>query len=154
MTYRDVCRPGTPAGGRVREDDVHLLPGETAEQHNAGGPSPGIQRFISQGVHGGPPNNNPPKPPGFPTGVVVDTWPGRRHADVHYEGRAADIYFNYDDARQRGYGDWLFNYCVANCVQFGVQGVIFGPRQWFSEVRGGQVFLGLTGNTTIMFTWS
>ena len=139
MPYTNVCRRGRPAGGRVRQDDVRRREGESDQDHNAGGPSPGIINFVQQVVRGTPPVNNPPKPAGFPSGVRVDTWPGRGRADVHFEGRAADVYLSYQDSQERIFGDWLFDYCVANCVGYKIQGVIFGPRQWFSEMNGGQV---------------
>ena len=140
MPYHNVCRRGRPIGGKVRQDDVRLLPGESLAQHNAGGASPGILRLIREVVRGTPGINVPPKPAGFPSGVRVDTWPGRGHADVHHEGRAADVFLDYKNATQRSYGEWLFDYCVANCVRYGIQGVIYGPRQWFSEMHGGRVF--------------
>lgn len=109
------------------------------ERHNAQGPSPGILRFIQEVVMGIPLVATPPKPPGFQT-RRIDTHPGRHNADVHLEGRAADVYFNYNNATERVYGDWLFDYCVANCVRYKIQGVIFGRRQWYSEMNGGEVF--------------
>ena len=135
MPYHDVCVPGRPAGGRVREDDPH---GSIPAAHDAGGPSPGILQFVRDVVRNTPAFNYPPKPAGFPVGCRVDTYPGRSKADVHFEGRAADIYLDY--ATQQAYGDWLFDWCVQNCDYFKIQGVIWGTRKWYSEVNGGREF--------------
>lgn len=136
MAYRDCCVRGRPAGGRVREDDIPS--GAASSAHNAGGPSPGIVQFVQEVVRGVPFYNTPPKPAGFPSGCRVDTYPGRGNADVHYEGRAADVYIDYKT--QQAYGDWLFDWCVTNCTYFHIQGVIWGPRKWYSEVNGGREF--------------
>ena len=136
MAWRDVCVRGRPAGGRVRQDDVPR--GSRARDHDAGGPSPGILRFIREVVVGTP-ALAPVKPKGFPAGLRVQTSPGRGHADVHYEGRAADVFLSFTDAKQRECGNWLFDWCVANCRAYKIQGVIFGDRQWFSEMAGGRI---------------
>jgi len=128
------CLQTRPAGGRVREDDVH---GTDAAAHDAGAPSPGILKFIRDVVRGGPPSATPPKPDDFPGSTLVETYPGHSAADVHFEGRAADIYLDYTDAAQRPFGDWLFEFCVANCETYQIQGVIWGDRQWFSEAGTG-----------------
>lgn len=116
------------------------------ESHNAEGASPGILRFINEVVRNTPPINAPPKPAGFLNHVRVETYPGRHNSDVHLEGRAADVYFNVHDERERLFGNWLFDYCVANCERYKIQGVIFGTRQWFSETRGGREFLRTQGD--------
>jgi hypothetical protein len=135
MAYKNVCIVGSPAGGRVREDDIPG--GASAAAHDAGGPSPGILKFIDEVVRALPNPNVPPKPTSFPPHVDVDTYPGRGNADVHFEGRAVDVSLNYSS--QQAEGDWLFDWCVANCTRYRIQGVIFGPRQWFSEAAGGSV---------------
>ena len=136
MPYHDVCVVGTPAGGRVREDDPH---GSNASAHNAGGVSPGLQKFLDEVVNATPTPNTPVKPLNYPATVRVDAYPGRGNADVHFEGRAADIFFNYNDTTQRSFGDWLFDWCVTNCTVYKIQGVIFGTRKWFSEVNQGAI---------------
>jgi len=120
----------------VREDDVPRS--DPPSSHNAGGPSPGILRFIHEVVDGTPQINIPPKPAGFRS-RLNDHYPGRGNADVHYEGRAVDVHLNYNSPVERAYGDWLFAYCIANCQTFQIQGVIWGPRRWFSEAHNGQV---------------
>lgn len=109
------------------------------ENHNAQGASPGILRFIREIIENQPKYNIPPRPADFYY-KRIDTHPGRHHADVHLEGRAADVYYNYHNPDERRMGDWLFDYCVANCHIYKIQGVIFGRRQWYSEMNGGQVF--------------
>jgi hypothetical protein len=136
MPYKDVCVCGNPAGGRVREDDPH---GSDPRTHDAGGISPGLQKFLDEVVSATPAINVPPKPLNFPPNVRMDTYPGRSAVDVHFEGRAADIFFSYVDPAQRVFGDWLFDWCVANCTIYKVQGVIFGKRKWFSELNQGKV---------------
>lgn len=138
MAWRDVCVRGRPAGGRVRQDDVPRGAERTA--HDARGPSPGILRFIREVVAGSP-SLAPQKPHTFPSGLRIETYPGTRHAfpDVHFEGRAADVYLSFRDPKQREYGNWLFDWCVANCRVYKIQGVIFGDRQWFSEMAGGRI---------------
>jgi hypothetical protein len=138
MPYRDVCIRGRPAGGRVRQDDVPR--GANPADHNAGGPSWGILGLIQGVIRDTPIPNDPPQPGDFPNDCRVDHWPGRGNADVHLEGRAVDAFFNYRDPTERVWGDWLFDWCVANCELYGIQGVIFGDRQWFSEMHGGRVF--------------
>jgi hypothetical protein len=138
MPWKDVCRRGNPAGGRVREDDVKT--GDDPAGHDAGGPSPGIVRFLDEIVFNVPGWNDPPRPGDFPTNPRVETYPGHGAADVHFEGRAADIYLSYISPAERVWGNWLFDYCVQNCSAYKIQGVIYGDRQWFSEVRGGQEF--------------
>jgi hypothetical protein len=69
----------------------------------------------------------------------VQNYPGRGHPDVHLEGRAADIYLNFDNPEQRAAGEWLFEFLVHNCRHYGIQGVIYGDRRWFSEQRGGVI---------------
>jgi hypothetical protein len=134
MPWNDVCTPGRWVGGRVRQDDVAR--GASAADHDAGGPSPGILQFVQEVIRTSPQSNNdPPKPDDFPTTCRVDTYPGRGAADVHFEGRAADVFLDYSS--QRAHGDWLFDSCVQNCEYYKIQGVIWGPRQWFSETRGG-----------------
>lgn len=107
--------------------------------HDAGGASPGILRFIEEVVRRTPSTNVPAKPGDFPIDVRIETHPGRRSTDVHLEGRAADVYFNISYPNQLRWGSWLFDYCVANCERYKIQGVIFGKRQWFSETQGGQI---------------
>jgi hypothetical protein len=136
MPYKDVCVCGHAAGGRVREDDPR---GSDAASHDAGGTSPGMLKFLAEVVNATPLNNVPPKPLNFPANVRIETYPGRSAADVHFEGRGADIFFNYADTTQRTFGDWLFNWCVANCATYKIQGVIFGKRKWFSELHMGKV---------------
>jgi len=138
MAWRDVCRRGRPAGGRVRQDDVNRSDPPSA--HDAGGPSPGIVTFVQEVVRLDPPWRTPVKPADFPTGCRVETYPGHSAADVHFEGRAADVYLNYNDADGRRWGDWLFDWCVENCRIYQIQGVIFGGRQWFSEMHAGEPF--------------
>ncbi len=138
MPWRDICRPGRPAGGRVRQDDVNRS--DPAAQHDAGGPSPGILIFVEEVVRRSPPWQYPAKPADFPNGCRVETYPGHAAADVHFEGRAADVYLNYNDPSGRIWGNWLFDWCVDNCRIYKIQGVIFGDRQWFSEVHGGAPF--------------
>jgi hypothetical protein len=139
MAWKDVCRRGRPAGGKVREDDVKAS--DPLAEHDAGEPSPGILTFIQEVVRGNPPWRFPEKPDDFPTACFVETYPGRKvQSDVHLEGRAADVYLNWKDPDGRRWGDWLFDWCVDNCRTYQIQGVIFGDRQWFSEARGGTVF--------------
>jgi hypothetical protein len=131
MAWRDVCRRGQPArGNTVREDDVR---GGAPAAHNAGGPSPGIVKFIQEVVRTTPFPNLPPKPNDFPVWCSVDDYPGQSAADVHFEGRAADVYLNKNVASQKIAGDWLLDWCVANCQAYQIQGAIFDTRQWFSE---------------------
>jgi hypothetical protein len=137
MPWKDVCRRGQPAGGRVRQDDVKRS--DPPDAHDAGGPSPGILNFINDVVRSDPPWHTPEKPADFPTGCRVDTYPGYGASDVHFEGRAADIYISYTKPSEKVWGDWLFDWCVDNCKIYQIQGVIFGDRQWFSETHGGQV---------------
>jgi hypothetical protein len=138
MAYRDVCRQGRPVGGRVRQDDVNGR--DRAALHDAGGVSPGLVRFIEQVIRVSPMGRPPPKPHDFPSATVhLDTYPGRGHADVHFEGRAVDVFLHFDRPADRIHGEWLFDWCVANAELHGIQGVIFGPRQWFSEKEGGAV---------------
>lgn len=116
------------------------------EAHNAGDASPGILRFIEQVIRNTPAINVPPKPANFPANVRVQTHPGRHNADVHFEGRAADVFFSFHDSGKRVFGDWLFDYCVANCERYRIQGVIYGTRQWFSEMNGGRIFARTQGD--------
>ena len=141
MVWRDVCVRGNPIGGRVREDDPH---GTDPKLHDAGGASPGIEKFIRDVVRTTPAINTPPKPSDFPTWVYVETYPGQGGPDVHFEGRAADVYLDASKPTDRVSGDWLFDWCVANCTIHKVQGVIFGQRKWFAEMSGGveQLYLG------------
>jgi hypothetical protein len=136
MVWKDVCVRGHRAGGLVREDDPH---GSEPKLHDAGGPSPGIERFIRDVVRTTPVVNEPEKPENFPVWVKVETYPGQNAADVHFEGRAADIYLSFDDAAEKTAGNWLFDWCVTNCISYKIQGVIFGPRKWYSEMKGGVV---------------
>ena len=139
MAWHDVCKRGRPAGGKVRQDDVNGS--DPPSLHDAGGPSPGLLIFINEVIRIDPPWRYPPKPDDFPSGSCrLDTYPGRGAADVHFEGRAVDVFFNYNDPKGRVWGDWLFDYCVENCRTYQIQGVIFGARQWFSETRGGIEF--------------
>ena len=139
MAWRDVCRRGRPAGGRVRQDDVNRSDPPAA--HDAGGASPGILIFIQEVIRLSPPWRLPEKPEDFPSGACrVETYPGHGAADVHFEGRAADVYLNYNDPSGRIWGDWLFDWCVDNCRIYQIQGVIFGGRQRFSETHGGLPF--------------
>jgi hypothetical protein len=138
MPWKDVCKRGRPAGGRVRQDDVKR--GDPPGDHDAGAPSPGILRFIREVVRATPNPNVPAKPDGFPETCTVQTYPGHQAADVHFEGRAADVFISYQKEDSRVFGDWLFNWCFQNCTVYNIQGVIFGDRQWFSESHGGQVF--------------
>ena len=133
MPWKDVCRRGRSVGGKVRQDDVRLAPGEKISDHNAGGSSPGIEKFVSEVVRLTPTPNFPSKPFDFPVSCKVETYPGRGNADVHFEGRAADVYLLVSDAVQKRAGEWLFDWCVANCVKYQIQGVIYDHRQWFSE---------------------
>jgi hypothetical protein len=135
MAWTNVCKAGVPAGGLVREDDIKS--GDSASAHDAGGPSPGILNFLAQVVTGAP-SKSPTKPADFPTAPHIDTYPGRAAADVHFEGRAADVFLSFNDPKESVWGNWLFDWCVANCQVFNIQGVIFGNRQWFSEAHGGQ----------------
>jgi hypothetical protein len=134
MAWKDVCVRGNPIGGKVREDDPH---GTDPLLHDAGGPSPGIEKLIREVVRMTPMTNTPAKPADFPTWVYVETYPGRGGPDVHFEGRAADVYLNVDKPNEKVWGDWLFDWCVANCTIHKVQGVIFGRRVWFSEMDHG-----------------
>ncbi len=136
MPWKDVCVRGRPAGGRVREDDIPK--GDDPTLHNAGGPSPGILKFVDEVVRHVPPGF-PTKPIDFPVNCAVQTYPGYGAADVHYEGRAADVFFWYTKPAERVFGDWLFDWCVANCETYLIQGVKFGERQWFSEMARGMV---------------
>ena len=136
MPWNDVCVPGRWVGGKVRQDDVRR--GAIAADHDAGDASPGILQFVQEVVRNVPYVNDPPKPADFPVGCRVDTYPGRGHADVHFEGRAADVFMDYNT--QQADGDWLFDWCVQNCQYYKIQGVIWGPRQWFSEMHSGNPF--------------
>jgi hypothetical protein len=139
MAWKDVCVRGKFAGGKVRQDDVNK--GDPASAHNAGAPSPGILIFIEEVVRNPPPWQWPQKPSDFPSASCrIDTWPGMGNADVHYEGRAADVFLDYTDSDGKRWGDWLFDWCVDNCKIYQIQGVIFGNRQWFSETNRGVVF--------------
>ncbi len=138
MPWKDVCKRGNPAGGKVRQDDVKK--DDPPKDHDAGGPSPGILAFINEVVKAPPPWRIPEKPSDFPVNVRFETYPGHSASDVHFEGRAADVFFKITDANEKRWGDWLFDWCVANCTIYLIQGVIFGDRQWFSEMHGGQVF--------------
>ena len=138
MAWKDVCVRGVPAGGKVREDDVPK--GATHAAHDAGGPSPGIEKFIREVVRTTPYMDYPPKPADFPTWVLIQTYPGRSGpggADVHLEGRAADIFVWSTKANEKVWGDWLFDWCLANCRLYQIQGAIFGTRRWFVEASGG-----------------
>jgi hypothetical protein len=137
MVWTDVCKRGVPAGGKVREDDIKA--GDPASAHDAGGPSPGILAFIAEVIGQDPPWRFPEKPADFPQTPRIDTYPGRSAADVHFEGRAADVYLSFTDPQQLVWGNWLFDWCVENCKIYNIQGVIFGNRQWFSEAHGGSV---------------
>lgn len=134
MPWKDVCKRGRAAGGKVREDDVKLKPGEKLFDHDAGEPSPGIEKFVREVVRLTPTPNVPPKPLDFPTSCKVETYPGRGNADVHLEGRAADVYLLTTDSVQKRAGEWLLDWCVANCVKYQIQGVIYNDRKWFSEL--------------------
>jgi len=136
MAWKDVCVRGHSVGGRVREDDPK---GGDADSHNAGGPSPGIEKFILEVVRMTPGVNTPPKPIDFPPNVFVDTYPGRGGIDVHFEGRGADVGFSVLVPAEKVWGDWLFDWCVANCTIYKVQEVIFGTRCWFAEKDAGRV---------------
>ncbi len=107
--------------------------------HDAGGPSPGIERFIAGVIRNANLIALPPRPEGFPINVAVQTYPGRYRNDINLEGRAADIYFQYNNPKERIYGDWLFDHCVQNSARYQIQVVIFGPRQWGSESNGGRI---------------
>jgi hypothetical protein len=141
MSWRDVCVRGNPIGGRVREDDPKAT---DPKLHDAGGPSPGIEKFIREVIRMTPMTNSPPKPSGFPVWVPIQTYPGYGAADVHFEGRAADIFLNVNLPAEKTAGDWLFDWCMTNCTIHKIQGVIFGRRKWFSEMKGGieQVYNG------------
>src|SRR5260370_38352095 len=89
MPWKDVCKRGHPAGGRVREDDPG---GGTLEEHDAGGPSPGIVKFIHEVVRTTPVPNVPAKPLDFPVWCLVQDYPGRKHRDGHLEGRSAEAF--------------------------------------------------------------
>lgn len=130
MAWKDVCRRGHPAGGKVREDDPG---GGTLASHDAGGPSPGILKFVREVVRMTPTPNFPPKPASFPSGCLVQDYPGRGAIDVHFEGRAADVFLNIDNPVEKEAGEWLLDWCVANCRLYQIQGVIFDKRQWFAE---------------------
>jgi hypothetical protein len=78
MPWKDVCKRGRPAGGRVCQDDVKR--GDPAGDHDAGGPSSGILQFIRDVVRGTPNPNVPAKPNGFPA-CSVQTYPGHAAAD-------------------------------------------------------------------------
>lgn len=106
--------------------------------HDAGAASPGILWFINQVVFNLYSPTSPPRPPGFRS-VNVQTYPGRRNVDTHFEGRAADIFFNYTNPETRIFGDWLFDFCYENCQRYQIQGVIFGDRRWFSETMNGAI---------------
>jgi hypothetical protein len=139
MAWKDVCVRGKPAGGKVRQDDVNK--GDPPSQYNAGGPSPGILIFIDEVVRIPPPWQWPQKPSDFPSASCrIDTYPGKGKSDVHFEGRAADVFLDYTDSDGKRWGDWLFDWCVDNCKIYQIQGVIFGDRQWFSETKRGVVF--------------
>ena len=140
--YKNVCVTGKPAGGRVREEDPK---GTVPSAHDAGGISPGLLQFIQDVVFGTPDPNMPVKPLNFPALVSIDDYPGARAVDVHFEGRAADIYFNYNDVTERTFGNWLFDWCVANCTVYLIQGVIFGKRKWYVEKDQGKVDEKYTG---------
>lgn len=133
MAWRDVCKRGRPVGGKVRGDDPPS--GGKREDHDAHGPSPGIQKFIREVVRMTPVPNFPPKPASFPTGCRVDDYPGRGAVDVHYEGRAADVFLNIHNAVEKESGEWLFKWCVENCRLYQIQGVIYDTRWWFSESK-------------------
>ncbi len=133
MPWKDVCRRGRSVGGKVRQDDVRLAPGEKISDHNAGGASPGIEKFVNEVVRLTPTPNVPPKLFDFPISCKVQMYPGRGKADVHLEGRAADVYLLTRDSAQKRAGEWLFDWCVANCLKYLIQGVIYDHRQWFSE---------------------
>jgi len=97
MAWKDVCVRGKPAGGKVRQDDVNK--GDPPSQHNAGGPSPGILIFIDEVVRIPPPWQWPQKPSDFPSASCrVDTYPGKGKSDVHFEGRAVDVFLDYTDS--------------------------------------------------------
>jgi hypothetical protein len=130
MAWRDVCRRGRPAGGLVRQDDPG---GGKLEDHDAGGASPGILKFVREVVRMTPTPDFPPKPVSFPSGCLVQEYPGYGAIDVHYEGRAVDVYLDAGNLIGKASGDWLLDWCVANCRQYQIQGVIFDKRQWFSE---------------------
>lgn len=132
MAWKDVCRRGRPAGGKVREDDPR---GGTLASHDAGGPSPGILKFVREVVRMTPNPNVPPKPASFPSGCRVQDYPGHGAIDVHFEGRAADVFLDARNPVEKAAGDWLLDWCVANCSVYQIQGVIFDKRQWFSEKR-------------------
>lgn len=134
MVWKDVCIRGNPAGGVVREDQPAK---NDPKLHDAGGPSPGILKFLREVVRTTPMTNTPAKPVDFPVWVYVETYPGRGAADVHYEGRAADIYLNVDKPNEKDWGDWLFDWCKTNCTIHKVQGVIFGRRYWMAEESKG-----------------
>ena len=138
MAWTDVCRRGRWVGGKVRQDDVHKS--DPPSDHDAGEESPGIRNFITDVVRNDPPWRYPEKPSDFPTGCLVQTYPGKSASDVHFEGRAADVFLDYTNPTERAWGDWLFDWCVENCKLYSIQGVIFGKRQWFSEMNHGEEF--------------
>lgn len=143
MAWRDVCVRGKLIGGRVREDQPPR--GSDPKMHDAGAMSPGIEKFIREVVRSTPSANTPPKPSDFPAWVFVDGYPGRGNADVHFEGRAADIHLWSTKPNEKVWGDWLFDWCVANCTIHKVQGVKFGTRRWFSEEAGGKETVNTDG---------
>jgi hypothetical protein len=131
MAWKDVCKRGRPArGNMVREDDITS---GTAAEHDAGGPSPGIVKFTQEVVRTTPVPNLPPKPSDFPVWCNVQDYPGHSAADVHFEGRAADVFLDKNIPVHKTAGDWLLDWCVANSQKYKIQGVIFDTRQWFSE---------------------
>jgi hypothetical protein len=137
MAWIDVCKRGKPANtGTVRQDDVKST--DPAKLHDATAPSPGILKFVNDVVRGYT-VHRPAKPFAHRLSVAVQTYPGRSAADVHFEGRAADVFFSYNNPVERVFGDWLFDYCVINCRRHQIQGVIFGDREWFSEKNRGAI---------------
>jgi hypothetical protein len=132
MAWKDVCKRGRPAGGKVREDDPK---GGVPKDHDAGGSSPGILKFVREVVRMTPTPNFPAKPAGFPAGCRIDDYPGRGGIDTHFEGRAVDVFLDAGNAAEKEAGEWLFDWCVANCRLHQIQGVIYDKRQWFSEKR-------------------
>jgi len=142
MAYRPVGHRGRWNGGLVREDDPHLRDGETVADHDAQGASPGIVWLIQRVVRTTPPGS-PQKPADFPCDCHVQTYPGRHHVDVHFEGRAADVFLNSRKPEQLRAGRWLFQffqYCIEHCRTYKIQGVIFAGWQWFSEQNHGMAF--------------
>ncbi|MCB1025496.1 MAG: hypothetical protein KDB79_13960 [Acidobacteria bacterium] len=114
--------------------------------HDAGGTSPGIERFVAEVIRNPSLIAVPPRPEGFPINVAVQTYPGRYRSDISLEGRAADVYFQFNDPRERIFGDWLFDHCVQNCAKYQIQVVIFGSRQWGSEENGGRIMRRISGD--------